>query len=399
MVNMSAVLVANGLGAGLMLVLMLSSHTVPRTVFLDDRIFSAMCRLTFCLCVLETASFWVDGKLFVGAEALSRVLNVLLFIANSSFSFLWPLYVDCKLFEKTDRLRRYYPLLAIPALAVCLLAAANLFTDVFFTISDGNIYARTPLFVLSYLVTYGYLLFGAAMVLRYQNRVGKYLIMPVLLFLLPIFVGSLLQLCFYGIALIWVSVAFGLVSLYISLQNEASLLDPLTKLYNREYLNRFLNGSFQKGLAGRQMVGIMMDINSFKEINDTYGHSEGDAALKMVGRCLLDTVPGDAVAVRYGGDEFIVLAGVRSERETDGLMERIRARLELANDQDARPYRITLSMGAAPFYPGEDDLDLFLGRMDRNMYEAKRAYYSGANGRRAGERRRQRAAQPSGAGE
>ena len=375
-----------------MVTLLLSDREVPHNVFLDDKIFSAMCQLTLCLCVIETAAFWVDGKTFAGAIACSRISNVLLFVANSVFAFLWTVYVDYKLFGQEARLRRFGPLLALPAVVVLVMSVLNLWMDVFFTISAENIYTRTTLMILPYIVTYGYLIYGAVMVLRYQNKVGKYLFMPVMVFLLPIFVGSLLQMLFYGIALIWVSVAFGLTALYINLQNEVSLLDPLTKLYNRTYLNRYLNSTMQRSGTERKTAGIMLDINSFKEINDTYGHSEGDTALQLVGKCLMDTVSGANVAVRYGGDEFIIILRVREEREVEQMMERIRMRMAQISGESARPYTITLSMGTALYDPATDNLDRFLGRMDQRMYEAKRSYYSGSkNRRRRGEYREESA--------
>lgn len=392
MVDLSAVLVANGLGAALMVTLLLSDREVPHNVFLDDKIFSAMCQLTLCLCVIETAAFWVDGKTFAGAIACSRILNVLLFVANSAFAFLWTVYVDYKLFGQEARLRRFGPLLALPAVVVLVMSVLNLWIDVFFTISAENIYTRTTLMILPYIVTYGYLIYGAVMVLRYQNKVGKYLFMPVIVFLLPVFVGSLLQMLFYGIALIWVSVAFGLTALYINLQNEVSLLDPLTKLYNRTYLNRYLNSTMQRSGMERKTAGIMLDINSFKEINDTYGHSEGDTALQLVGKCLMDTVSGSNVAVRYGGDEFIIIIHVQDEWEIEEMLERIRLRMAQISGESGRPYTITLSMGAALYDPATDNLDRFLGRMDQRMYEAKRSYYSGTkNRRRRGEYREESA--------
>lgn len=382
MVDLSAVLVANGLGAALMLTLLLSNREVPHNVFLDDKIFTAMCQLTMCLCLIETAAFWLDGKIFAGAIICAKLLNVLLFVADSVFAFLWTAYVDYKLFGQEDRLRRFGPLMALPAAAIFVMSVFNLWTDVFFSISTENIYTRTGLIILPYVVTYGYLICGAAMVLYYQNKVGKYLFMPVMVFLVPIFIGSLLQMMFYGIALIWVSVAFGLTALYINLQNELSLLDPLTKLYNRTYLNRYLNYAMQHSGIERKTAGIMLDINSFKEINDTYGHSEGDTALRLVGRCLMDTVSGANVAVRYGGDEFIIIIHIREEWEVEEMADRIRLRMAQVSGESGRPYTITLSMGVALYDPATDNLDRFLGRMDQRMYEAKRGYYSGSHNRR-----------------
>lgn len=375
LIDLSAVCVANGLGAALMLTLLLSNRAIPHNVFLDDKLFNVMCRITLCLCVLETAAFWIDGKIFPGAVLLSRLLNALLLVSASAFTLLWVLYVDYKLFGSADRLRRIIRPLCVPPLVLCLLAALNIFIDVFFTVTPGNVYVRTPLFYGLCVIAYSYLLLGAGIVLYYQRRVGKYLFMPVMVFLGPIFLGTIVQMCCYGIALIWVSAAFGLVALYVNLQNEASLLDPLTRLYNREYLNRFLNDIFQKNVQQLHMGGIMLDINSFKAINDTFGHSEGDMALRLVGRCLMEAVSGAEFVVRYGGDEFIVITCAATEEALEALKGRISAAVAQASERSGRPYRIALAMGAALYRPDMGGADQFLRQMDQRMYEEKRQFY------------------------
>ncbi len=369
-------LVANGLGAGLMLTLILSNPQKTRNVFLDEKIYFIMCNLTLTLCIVETLTFWIDGHLFMGAIFLNRILNALIFVTNSLFSFLWTVYVDYKLFGQVDRLKKIYPYVAIPAAIVSLMGILNIFIDIFFTVAPDNIYQRTPLAIISYLVTYGYLMTGAIMVFIFHKKIGKYLFMPVIVFLTPVFIGSLFQMLYYGIALIWVSVSFGLISLYINLQNEASMLDSLTKLYNREYLTRYLNYMQQKSSNEKLIAGIMMDINAFKEINDVYGHSEGDTALRIVGQCLMDVLSGDQFAVRYGGDEFIVILTIHQKQEIDVIIHRICQKVEQLNDTGNRPYRISLSMGSAIFQPGNESIDGFLRQMDEHMYQNKRAYYS-----------------------
>lgn len=388
MVNLPAILIANGLGATLMLILIFSNRADVRSVFLDEKLFYGMCLLTLALCVGETATFLLDGQLFPGARPLLRLLNTLLFVGNSLFSFLWTVYVDYKLFGRMDRLRRIYPIVALPALVVAVLAVGNLFGDVFFTLTEDNLYRRTPLVALTYLVTYGYLAGGAGMVFRYRHRVDRYLFLPVAVFLAPIFLGSLLQMHFYGITLIWVSVALGVTSLYINIQNETSLVDSLTKLYNRDYLTRYLRSAAQHPPADGLLAGLMIDLNSFKEINDTYGHSEGDAALRLVGRLLMEVLPRRAFAARYGGDEFIVLAVVQHEAQLHVLMDTIQGRAAACSRAQGLPYELSLSMGETFFRPYSDTQDSFLRRMDERMYENKRRHYS-----RAGyDRRRPRAA-------
>ena len=370
--NLPAIIVANGLGAVLTLLLVFSNRRNLRGSSFADQLFLSMCLMGMFLCVLEAASYCVDGAAFPGARIISVAVNVILFMGSSLCAFLWTAYVECKL---TGRVPGLWSCRTLPALTVCLMAAMNLLFPVFFSVSQDNAYQRQPLAAVSYLVVYGYLLWGAWQVFRCRREAGRYLFMPVAVFLTPIFIGSLIQFFWYGMSLIWVSVAFGLTSLYINIQNEAVMLDGLTGLYNREYLTRYLRYLTQHMAPQDRFSGIMIDINSFKAINDTYGHSVGDDALQMVGRVLSEAVTGKDVAARYGGDEFVVIT-MGDGAAAGTLMERIQARTALLNQGDRRPYAITLSMGLAVYDPGADTLDTFLRRMDKRMYEEKRRHYA-----------------------
>ena len=372
-INLPAILVANGLGASLMLVLIFSGRRRVRTVPWDGRIFHWMCRICLFLCVVETASFLIDGRQFWGARELNILLNTLLFLMNMVFAFLWVCYADFKLFEDAGRLRRRSPVRAIPAAVLCLLCVVNLFTEVFFGVTQDNVYYRAPLCVLPYVVTYGYLACGAILVFVNRKRVDKYLFMPVVIFLLPVCLGSLIQLHCYGIALVWVSAALGLTSLYVSLQNEESYLDGLTNLYNRGYLLNYMDYLAKRAEKGRQASGIMLDVNDFKYINDTYGHMEGDAVLRGVGKVLVRAVAGKGVVARYGGDEFVILLPDAAEETSRCVQKDILARLAEFNAAGTVPCPISLSMGAARFSTA--DVDEFFRSMDRDMYEKKRAFY------------------------
>lgn len=157
----------------------------------------------------------------------------------------------------------------------------------FFGITLDNVYYRSTLIWIPYVVVFGYMVSGALLVCLNRKRTNKYLFLPVLSFLIPIFVGSIIQLLFYGLALIFASVSLGLTLLYINLQNEENFLDPLTNLYNRNYLLHYITHISKQVQKGKQMTGIMLDINGFKHINDTYGHIAGDGVLQAVGKILL----------------------------------------------------------------------------------------------------------------
>lgn len=371
MFNLEAILTANGVGAVLMIILLISSRMHTRSIFLDEKIFVLMVCLTLSLCVTEAASFAIDGRMFPGSRLLNRLLNVILFTANLGFSFIWTVYVDYKVYGDRNRLRKRYVWIGLPAAITMAMSVLNLFTDVFFTISADNVYSRLPLVTLTYVVTYAYLFYGAGLAYRKKFRGRKYLFMPMMIFMAPVIIGSLCQFLFYGVSLVWVSVAISMVSLYMNIQNEDAYVDVLTGLYNRLYLTRHLR-DVRPG-KGQQLAGIMLDIDAFKTINDTYGHATGDQALQDMGK-LLYRVAMDyqAMAVRFGGDEFILLRTVAKREEMLQVGEALRKAVNNFNAKKHRPYALTFSMGTTVFQGERQSLDDFLRNMDAAMYQSKR---------------------------
>lgn len=372
-VNLPAVLIANGLGAWLMAILLLDKHRRIQLARQELRPFRSMCSLCLSLCLLETLGFLLDGRNFPGARPLCLVLNSLLFILDSIFAYLWVYYIAHKLFPGHRYLRHLHTWGALPALLVCVLSALNPFTEVFFVISPENVYQRTPPVFLVYFITYLYLVSGAVVTIIYRRKVDRSHIVPVGTFLLPVFLGSILQFLFYGIALIWPSVAVGLTALHTTLLNEESDRDALTGVYNRNYLIRYWDYAAQRTRQGHKLTGMLLDINHFKLVNDRYGHSTGDSVLYHVG-CILRKAAGPHdIVTRYGGDEFVILTENSSPDRLRSTRERILAGLAEYNASGKPPCPISLSMGTAVLE--DTNLNELFNRMDRAMYEDKRQYY------------------------
>lgn len=368
-VNLPAILVANGLGACLIAAIMLNKRKRIRFSFLDGRLFYWMCRLCLAQCVLESLGFLLNGKQFAEARSISLLISVVTFMFGVILALLWVFYMDYKLFEDFDRLRRWGPVMAIPAVVLCGMALANLFVDIFFGVTPDNVYYRTPLFILSYVVVFFYLSWGAILSYRHRKLPEKYLYVPALIFLLPIYVGSLIQLYCYGLALIWPSTAVGLTFLYINLQSQEAFIDPLTNLYNRNYLIHYM-GQLRKDVT---VTGILLDINEFKEINDTCGHLEGDHVLQAVGRILLRCTNDHTAVIRYGGDEFVILLKNSLPDESESVLASLRAELALYNKSSSLPVDLSIASGIAVFETGS--LQAFFREMDKNMYQDKRKFY------------------------
>ena len=150
--------------------------------------------------------------------------------------------------------------------------------------------------------------------------------------------------------------------------------DPLTGLFNRYTLRSILDSEICRARRYKHPIGILMiDVNRFKEINDRFGHAAGDTVLQAVADVLRRTVRESDVAVRYGGDEFLVLL-VETDGETDIVCERIQTEMSCWCDSELTlDLPVTLSIGAAHWMPETgQSIESVLSEADRAMYEAKR---------------------------
>lgn len=119
----------------------------------------------------------------------------------------------------------------------------------------------------------------------------------------------------------------------------------------------------------------MADLNGFKEINDRYGHAEGDAALKITAELLRKSFGEYGVVTRYAGDEFVIMLNTTDKRLAENLIERARLNFEKENETNGKPYRLSASMGWAIADLRTETVDDFMNRIDRRMYRDKLDYY------------------------
>ncbi|MBI2095334.1 MAG: response regulator [Candidatus Omnitrophica bacterium] len=159
-----------------------------------------------------------------------------------------------------------------------------------------------------------------------------------------------------------------------ALQN-LSWMDELTGLYNRRGFLAL--GEQQIKLARRSGAGFLIffvDLDNFKQINDTYGHTEGDRLLAEFAKILKGVFRGSDIVARIGGDEFVALAIRAHEAVAGALLDRLTDRLRDARALHNPLSRLSVSMGAQKFDPGHPaSLDELLSRADRQMYVSKQS--------------------------
>jgi two-component system, cell cycle response regulator len=154
--------------------------------------------------------------------------------------------------------------------------------------------------------------------------------------------------------------------------SEMSMTDALTGLLNRYGLQRALQRELAEARRyARPLSCLLLDLDHFKSVNDTYGHAAGDAALAQAARVLAEAVRGSDMVCRYGGEEFIVLAPETNLRGALALAEKIRRAVSSRLfGADARSFPLTLSVGVAELRPTESGNDM-IARADEALYQAK----------------------------
>ena len=190
---------------------------------------------------------------------------------------------------------------------------------------------------------------------------------PIYYFIIPCMIGTMIQGFFFGISTIWLCVAIAFILVYIEIQISISFIDDLSGLYNRKYMNHYLN-KLQNNKT-KHVYGFLMDINDFKAINDTYGHLKGDHALIQFGKILQHSIDKDSVAIRMGGDDFVIFAKLQSDAEAIKLKKRIENNVRQFNIHGKEPFHLSFSIGITKF--NGKNIDAFLSAMDDSMYEAK----------------------------
>lgn len=365
--NLQSIVTTNGIGLAILIILLISSYLVRNRRHLSDKLFTAMIMITAGGCTIETIGFLCDGKVFPFCYPVYMLLNSLLYVSVLAVTFIWWMYVDLRLYHSRERIRKYCRFAFIPTLLGIIGVIINFRWQIFFTIDDSMCYHRKPLGYLYIVLAIINLAGSIAVRQGYYKKYGKTFFFPIFMFLAPVFIGCSAQIFVYGISVSWSSVSLGLVGIYMTLQNELSYIDPLTRLFNRNYLTHVLNDiSRRQERAG----GIMIDLDYFKDINDTFGHTTGDAALVEAANIIHGAVPEEAVSVRYAGDEFIVILRNASASDVEEHIRNIRHAVENFNSSDLQPYKLSFSIGYSMFSDGQ--ADKFLNEMDKYMYAEKK---------------------------
>ena len=321
-----------------------------------------------------------EGTISLGAYTPSArlILRTVYYFATVLMCYYWFMYFEYmseSIFVKTKFLSKFSSVFVWTLSALLIL---NLFTGILFYVDGNGDYHRGTYYILTYALSYVYVVLAflhALIRLVKCTDVNEKKTLEVIL-LFPIAPGGagILQFIYPRLPIACGVLAITTALLYLNWIDQLISLDPLTGLNNRKQMKHFYH-SWTKGRSdGSVMYLLMVDANKFKTINDTYGHVEGDRALKNIADALrlgCRDLSKRANISRYGGDEFSVMFEAASREECEKLKAGIKEKLSVINKETEVPFELTVSIGIAST-SGNLTLKQLISDADEDMYEEKK---------------------------
>ena len=370
--NLESIYVANITGIVLIGVLIVCNLWRFQSKSRANRNLLMMMFLALISCIADPISYTMKGLPGTFPKVLVYATSTYLFAANMLAVFFWVRFLSFHLNGGMSR-RSGTILNFVVGIGLALLFV-NFFVPVVFYIDENNLYSRTNLYFV-YLVI-DYMLVINSLVTYYKSKAkGGFLkFFPIWVYIVPIFIGGVIQSLFYGISVVPTSIAVSIAGVLASLQNEMIYRDELTGLFNRSYMQYLLKKYIKRPKLN--ITGIMIDLNGFKHINDEFGHAVGDEALLMTARILKSAVNNAGSVIRYAGDEFIILLNTQDDALIEKYIARIRRLIDKFNKTEGKPYVLSVSIGSHKLDMKTESVDTFINIVDARMYEDKKAFYA-----------------------
>lgn len=185
-----------------------------------------------------------------------------------------------------------------------------------------------------------------------------------------------LQIVMFAIYVIMAALVYFALRKYSGLIFDPMFKDKLTGAYSKRHLERMMQGEIKAARKNETALCLMMcDLDHFKKINDTYGHSFGDVVLSSVAQTIMSCLRKTDIFFRYGGEEFIVVLAKSDLETVTKIAERIRGAVEkndIINENDDSHINITISIGVAKLNASAAEWKILVENSDKALYEAKK---------------------------
>lgn len=320
--------------------------------------------------ISDCCVYYLAGSSNIVIKVLVFLSGSGLFLGNVMIGYLWAKFIMVHMnIPFSDIRRNIYRTIGLISIVLLVI---NIFYPLVFSVSDGR-YQRGFAYITFLIFAAFYILDSLYLYVKRVKKNGSLKLFPVHIFLIPVILGVVIQAFFVEIAITWTSIAISVAGIMTALKNEIIFTDCLTGLYNREYLEFLHKRACNK--KDCWVSGIMIDLNGFKQINDNYGHAEGDLALCIVADLLLKSFSEYGVVTRYAGDEFVIMLNTTDDQLIQKIIKSAKKNFVTENEKNDKLYQLSASMGYAITNLSNETIDDFMNRIDEQMYQDKMKYY------------------------
>lgn len=297
--------------------------------------------------------------------------NLVYYVSAVAAGYFWFMFAEYSIDGWTKNKRRAGAICFIPVAINFVLGVASYWTGILFSINEAGHYERGSLFYINTISCYVYTIaaslhaliksFSAVSVMKKNEYriIAGYVIFP--------FAIGILQIVFPQVPTVCLAMALPIVYVHTRLQDLKVSTDYLTNMNNRNQLMRYLTGRFRNNPENLYL--FMMDVDKFKSINDTYGHTEGDNALISTADKLKEVAQEfGGIIARYGGDEFAYATDLPN-KNVDDVKSLIASKMLEASERHV--FDIRLSVGTAAYEAGMKISEL-IAKADDALYEDKK---------------------------
>lgn len=320
--------------------------------------------------ISDCCVYYLAGSSNIVIKVLVFLSGSWIFLGNVMIGYLWAKFIMVHMnIPFSDIRRKIYRTIGLISIVLLVI---NIFYPLVFSVSEGR-YQRESAYIIFLIFAVFYIWDSLYLYVKRVKKNGSLKLFPVHIFLIPVIFGVVIQVFFVEIAITWTSIAISVAGIMTALKNEIIFTDCLTGLYNRVYLEFLHKRACNK--KNCWISGIMIDLNGFKQINDNYGHSEGDLALCIFADLLRKSFSEYGVVTRYAGDEFVIMLNTTDDQLIQKIIKSAKKNFVTENEKNDKPYQLSASMGYAITNLSNETIDDFMNRIDEQMYQDKLKYY------------------------
>jgi diguanylate cyclase (GGDEF)-like protein len=382
------------LGSAVLIILIIIDYIRKyNTDSYQRELFLSLLFFTFAAMAVDFVFLLIHGNPDTGITFILKISLLLYYFFQVLAYFHVFLFVDYITFKNQRRTELVKTAVGVLNGLHLVILLANDKWPFYYYVAPGNTFHYGNLYFIRLVISFLPVLFAVIDIFSQFKNFKKSSLVLILFFLFFTGTASLFDIIYRTVSLVWPCFSAGLLYTYFFIIQNDSKIDALTGLGNRYSFNEFINKldnskryefhnpfrprrrrlesyPFKRRKSPEAYAVVMIDMDHFKEINDTLGHLEGDNALRDMAQIIKNCIRQSDFAARYGGDEFVL--ATRAEHNVAALLNRMQAAIDELNAKNERPYKLQISYGFDVYSAASGmSINDFLKHIDSLMYKHK----------------------------